>query len=64
MCTAIRFSDKSGNLHLARNLDWNTRYGERVALTPMGYDVSLSFLEAMPARFNITADNAFPALVR
>ena len=37
MCTGIRFSDGSGNLYLARNLDWTFGYGERVVLTPTGY---------------------------
>ena len=37
MCTGIRFSDGSGNLYLARNLDWTAGYGERVVLTPTGY---------------------------
>ncbi|MCC3296898.1 choloylglycine hydrolase [Arthrobacter caoxuetaonis] len=37
MCTGIRFSDNSGNLYLARNLDWTFGYGERVVLTPTGY---------------------------
>lgn len=53
MCTAIRFSNKDGKLYLARNLDWNTRYGERVVLTPKGFTVELSFLDDMPARFNV-----------
>ncbi len=53
MCTAIRFSDKAGNLYLARNLDWNMRYGERVVLTPKGYEIGLSFLDTVPARFNV-----------
>ena len=37
MCTGIRFSDGSGHLYLARNLDWTAGYGERVVLTPTGY---------------------------
>lgn len=37
MCTGIRFTDGSGNLYLARNLDWTVGYGERVVLTPTGY---------------------------
>ncbi|UPO76352.1 choloylglycine hydrolase [Arthrobacter sp. Helios] len=37
MCTGIRFSDGSGNLYLARNLDWTAGYGERVVVTPTGY---------------------------
>ncbi|PZE63959.1 MULTISPECIES: choloylglycine hydrolase [unclassified Curtobacterium] len=37
MCTAIRFSDESGHLFLARNLDWSTGYGEQVVVTPTGF---------------------------
>ena len=37
MCTGIRFSDGEGNMYLARNLDWSTRYGERVVVTPAGF---------------------------
>ena len=37
MCTGIRFSDGSGHLYLARNLDWTTGYGEQVVITPTGY---------------------------
>lgn len=53
MCTSIRFADTGGNLYLARNLDWNTRYGEQVVLTPKGYEVGLSFVDNTPARFNV-----------
>ncbi|MBD7919323.1 choloylglycine hydrolase family protein [Cellulomonas sp. Sa3CUA2] len=37
MCTGIRFSDGSGHLYLARNLDWTSGYGQRVVATPTGY---------------------------
>lgn len=37
MCTAVRFSDGSGNLYLGRNLDWSCSYGQRVVITPTGY---------------------------
>ena len=53
MCTSIRFADKSGNLYLARNLDWNTRYGEQVVYTPEGYELGLSFADNAPARYNV-----------
>ncbi|MFZ3453038.1 choloylglycine hydrolase [Arthrobacter sp. 7Tela_A1] len=43
MCTGIRFSDNSGNLYLARNLDWTFGYGERVVLTPTGYSTRSPF---------------------
>ena len=44
MCTGIRFSDDEGNMYLARNLDWSTRYGERVVVTPKGFPLPYSFL--------------------
>ena len=43
MCTGIRFSDGSGHLYLARNLDWTAGYGERVVLTPTGYAIRSPF---------------------
>ena len=45
MCTGIRFSDGEGNMYLARNLDWSTRYGERVVVTPAGFPLPYSFLD-------------------
>ena len=49
MCTGIRFSDGEGNMYLARNLDWSTRYGERVVVTPAGFPLPYSFLDDAPA---------------
>lgn len=49
MCTEIRFSDGEGNMYLARNLDWSTRYGERVVVTPAGFPLPYSFLDDAPA---------------
>ncbi|WP_208322211.1 MULTISPECIES: choloylglycine hydrolase [unclassified Mumia] len=43
VCTGIRFNDESGNLYLARNLDWTSGYGERVVVTPKGYDLKSPF---------------------
>lgn len=43
MCTSIRFSDGSSNLYLARNLDWTNGYGERVVVTPTGYETKSPF---------------------
>lgn len=53
MCTSIRFTDTQGNLYLARNLDWNTRYGEKVVLTPAGYEISYSFIDDAPCLHNV-----------
>ncbi|MBO0895189.1 MULTISPECIES: choloylglycine hydrolase [Arthrobacter] len=43
MCTGIRFTDGSGNLYFARNLDWTSDFGERVVLTPTGYATKSPF---------------------
>jgi len=43
MCTGIRFSDGDGHLYLARNLDWTSGYGERVVMTPKGYEPKSPF---------------------
>jgi penicillin V acylase-like amidase (Ntn superfamily) len=48
MCTGIRYSDGSGNLYLARNLDWTSDFGERVVVTPTGYATKSPF-GAVPA---------------
>ncbi|MCS5720624.1 choloylglycine hydrolase [Herbiconiux sp. CPCC 203407] len=43
MCTAIRFSDGNGHLYLARNLDWESGYGEQVVVTPSGTTATSPF---------------------
>ncbi|MDK1358697.1 choloylglycine hydrolase [Arthrobacter sp. zg-Y1219] len=43
MCTGIRFSDGSGNLYFARNLDWTSDFGEKVVVTPTGYATKSPF---------------------
>ena len=53
MCTGIRFSDGDGNMYLARNLDWSTRYGERVVVTPAGFPLPYSFLDDAPAAYAV-----------
>lgn len=53
MCTSIRFTDTQGNLYLARNLDWNTRYGECVVLTPCGHKIDYSFIDSRSASFDV-----------
>lgn len=64
MCTGIRFSDGEGNMYLARNLDWNTRYGERVVVTPKGFNLPYSFMGAAPATHAVigmaVAHNNYP----
>lgn len=43
MCTAVHFTDASGNSYLARNLDWTFSYGEHVVITPTSYVPSSPF---------------------
>lgn len=43
MCTGLRFSDNQGNLYFARNLDWSCGYGQRVVITPTGYQTHSPF---------------------
>lgn len=47
MCTAVRFNDDKGNMYLGRNLDWSTGYGEKVVITPKGYNYHSAFLGDM-----------------
>lgn len=43
MCTAIRFTDKTGTMFFGRNLDWTQGYGERVVVTPPAAQVPAAF---------------------
>ena len=43
MCTGIRFVDDKGNLFMGRNLDWNVDYGEKVVVTPRGFEHKYAF---------------------
>ena len=43
MCTGIRFTDGSGNLYFARNLDWTSDFGEKIVVTPTGYTTNSPF---------------------
>ena len=38
MCTAVSFTDSKNNLYFGRNLDVPQTYGEKVIVTPRGYD--------------------------
>lgn len=64
MCTGIRFSDGAGNMYLARNLDWNARFGERVVVTPKGFNLPYAFASSAPATHAIigmaVAHNNYP----
>lgn len=43
MCSGIRFTDDEGNMYFARNLDWNCGYGQKVTVTPRGYERHYAF---------------------
>lgn len=47
MCTSVRFSDNNGNMYFGRNLDWTVGYGQKVVLTPHGYNYQSAFLGEM-----------------
>ena len=44
MCTGIRFNDDKGNMFFGRNLDWSVGYGQRIVVTPKGYQYHSAFL--------------------
>lgn len=44
MCTGIRFNDDNGNMFFGRNLDWSVGYGQRIVVTPKGYQYHSAFL--------------------
>ncbi|WP_455138564.1 choloylglycine hydrolase [Thermophilibacter sp.] len=43
MCTAVRFTGKTGTMYFGRNLDWTQGYGERVVVTPPAAAVPPAF---------------------
>lgn len=44
MCTGVRFSDDKGNMYFGRNLDWSVGYGQKIVVTPKGYQYHSAFL--------------------
>lgn len=44
MCTAVKFTDDTGNMYFGRNLDWSEGYGESVVITPRKYNYKSAFL--------------------
>ena len=48
MCTGVRFSDANGNMYFGRNLDWSTGYGQKVVVTPRGYQYKPAFGDENP----------------
>lgn len=53
MCTGIRFNDDKGNLYFGRNLDWSVGYGEKIVVTPKGYQYSSAFLGSEAPKYAI-----------
>ncbi|MBR2588834.1 choloylglycine hydrolase [Candidatus Saccharibacteria bacterium] len=53
MCSSIRFSDNNGNMFLGRNLDWSVGYGQKVVITPKGYNYKSAFLGEMKPKHAI-----------
>ena len=47
MCTAVRFDDNNGNMYFGRNLDWTVGYGQKIIITPRGYQYHSAFLGDM-----------------
>ena len=53
MCTGIRFSDDKGNMYFGRNLDWSSGYGEKIVVTPKGYNYKSAFLGEMKPKYAV-----------
>ncbi|MBQ6355037.1 choloylglycine hydrolase [Candidatus Saccharibacteria bacterium] len=45
MCTGIRFTDDKNNMYFGRNLDWSTGYGQKIVVTPKGYQYKPAFAD-------------------
>lgn len=53
MCTAIRFTAKTGGMFFGRNLDWERSYGERFVATPKGFEFPYRHMDAQAAKHAI-----------
>ena len=51
MCTGVRFSDDKGNMYFGRNLDWSVGYGQKIVVTPKGYNYKSAFLGEMKPKY-------------
>ncbi len=51
MCTGIRFNDDKGNMFFGRNLDWSVGYGQRIVVTPKGYQYNSAFLGTLAPKY-------------
>lgn len=53
MCTGVRFNDDKGNMFFGRNLDWSVGYGQKVVVTPKGYNYKSAFLGEITPKYAI-----------
>lgn len=53
MCSGVRFSDDKGNMYFGRNLDWSVGYGQKVVITPKGYNYHSAFLGDIAPRYAV-----------
>ena len=51
MCTGVRFADTKGNMYFGRNLDWTVAYGQKVVITPRGFEWNTGFLGKMQTKY-------------
>ena len=51
MCTGIRFNDDKGNMFFGRNLDWSVGHGQRIVVTPKGYQYHSAFLGDLTPKY-------------
>lgn len=53
MCTGVRFCDDKGNMYFGRNLDWSVGYGQKIVVTPKGYNYNSAFLGSMQPKYAV-----------
>lgn len=53
MCTAIRFTDKNGNMFWGRNLDWECGYGQHVVAAPAAWNYEWVYGGERPRKHDI-----------
>ena len=51
MCSGVRFNDDKGNMYFGRNLDWSVGYGQKIVITPKGYQYHSAFLGDIAPRY-------------
>lgn len=53
MCTAVRFTDKNGNMFWGRNLDWECGYGQHVVAAPAAWNYEWVYGGERPHKHDI-----------